>query len=326
MPEFSVIVPVYNVAAYLPRCLDSLLAQTFEDYEVIVVNDGSTDESPAILREYEKKDPRIHGISQANGGLSAARNTGILAAQGQYFCFVDSDDFVEKDLLAAGHQCLSQTNADFISFDYYQYHVQDGSREIISSGLAEGQVYTLAQHPEIIVRLKNAAWNKFYARSLFQANDIWYPPGSYYEDLGTTYRLLARAERICFLHQPYYNYLVDRPGNITLQFNQRTYQIFDMIQMVLDDYRTLGLDQQYYEELKYLGGVNILECLKKTRSCADLKADDAFIDAAFAFLQEHWPEFPACRYPILQQKHDAIYASPRKLKAYLRLRRLRRGK
>ena len=324
MPEVSVVVPIYNVAEYLPKCVDSILAQTYSDFEVILVNDGSKDDSPAIAESYAEKDRRVRVVHKPNGGLSDARNEGMKYASGTYISFIDSDDFIEPDMLEKCVQALQRADADMVIFDYYQYYQATGQKEVIANRFEEGTVYSLKDTPGLLTGIANAAWNKVYRRSLFTDSGIIYPWGCLYEDLGTTYRLLARAEKIVFVNQPLYDYLKDRPGNITGEFNMRAYHVLDMVKITLDDYKNLGIYDRYYEELKFLGGVNILECLKKTRTCTDRKLVDEYIDVCFWYLKQNWPEFPKCRYPICREKYDWIYAHKGLLKLYLKLR-ARRG-
>lgn len=321
MPKVSVVVPIYNVQEYLSKCIESLLNQTFNDFELILVNDGSKDDSLNIVREYEKKDARIIVIDKQNGGLSDARNAGIAIAKGEYILFVDSDDFVEKELLEKTLNKATQTNADIVMFDVFQYYQSTGKKEVIRNVYQESQVYTLKQNPEMITKILNAAWNKLYKLSLFQENRILYPWGCYYEDLGTTYRLLARAQKIAFVNEPLYNYLQDRPGNITHQFNFSVYHVLDMIKLVIDDYKKMGIYDTYYEELKYLGIVNIMECLKKTRTVSDEKMVTKFIQVSFWFMRNTWPEFPKCKYKILREKNDWIYSNEMILNLYLKYAR-----
>ena len=325
MPEVSVVVPIYNVAAYLPKCIDSVLAQTFRDYELILVNDGSTDDSPAIAEAYAQKDSRIRVVHKQNGGLSDARNEGMKYASGTYISFVDSDDFIEPVMLEKCVQALHDTGADMVIFDYYQYYQATGKKEVITNRFEAGRTYSLSDTPELLTGIANAAWNKIYRRTLFTENGILYPWGCLYEDLGTTYRLLARAEKVTFVNEPLYDYLKDRPGNITGEFNMRAYHVLDMVKITLDDFKRLGIYERYYEELKYLGGVNILECLKKTRTCTDTKLVNEYIDVCFWYLKQNWPEFPKCRYPICREKYDWIYAHKGFLKLYLKLRGGRRA-
>ena len=160
-----------------------------------------------------------------------------------------------------------------------------------------------------------------YRLALFQDSGITYPWGCYYEDLGTTYRLLARCRKIAFLNEPLYDYLVDRPGNLTSEFSFSAYHVLDMIKITVDDFKANGWYERYYEELKYLAGVNIMECLKKTRDVQDAKMVDKYIDVCFWFLNRNWPEFPRCKYKICREKNDWIYVNPTRLKLYLNYRR-----
>ena len=326
MPEVSVVINLYNSEKYLAKAIESVLAQTYRDFELILVNDGSKDGSLAICREYEQKDPRVRVLDKPNGGLADARNAGLEAAKGKYIEFIDGDDWIEPDLLERCIAKLEETDADIVIFDIYQYFVQTDTKEIISHDYDEKQVYRLYDHPEMITKMKNAAWNKIYRRSLFMDNNIRYPWGYNYEDLGTTYRLLARANRIAFINRPLYNYLQDRPGNITHQFNFSVYHVLDMVKLTIDDYKNLGIYDQYYEELKCLGARNILECLKKTRNVNDKKMTEKFVQVCFWYIRNNWPEFPKCRYPILREKNDWIYANPHILKLYLAYRRKKIGR
>lgn len=327
MPEVSIVVPVYNVQDYLPKCIDSILAQTYKDFELILVNDGSTDDKSAfICQAYAETDVRIRVINKENGGLSDARNAGMAVAKGKYIQFIDSDDFVEQDLIEKCVNKLHETDADMVIFDFYQYHMKDGTKEIIGNAYDENGIYSLKENPEMITKIKNAAWNKMYRLSLFRDNNITYPWGCYYEDLGTTYRLLLRARKVAFLDEPLYDYLVDRPGNITSAFNMKAYHVLDMVKITMDDYKKLGVYDTYYEELKFLGGVNILECLKKTRDCEDEKLVSKYIQVCFWFIHNNWPEFPKCKYNICREKNDWIYTNENRLRMYLKLRRMKNRK
>lgn len=323
MPEVSVVINMYNSEKYLRKCIDSVLAQTFTDFELILVNDGSKDHSLDICKEYAEKDKRIRIVDKENGGLADARNAGLDAAKGKYLEFIDADDWIEPDLLEKCVTKLHETDADIVIFDIYQYFVATGKKEVLSHPYDQNQVYSLSDHPEMITKMKNAAWNKIYRVSLFRENQIRYPWGYNYEDLGTTYRLLARADKIAFVNEPLYDYLQDRPGNLTHLFNMSVYCVLDMIKLTIDDYKRLGIYEKYYEELKFLGGINILECLKKTRDCTDYAMADEFIKVCFWYMKNTWPEFPKCKYNIYREKYDWIYGNPLFLKVYLFYRRMR---
>ncbi len=321
MPKVSIVVAIYNVEKYVSKCIESILKQTFTDFELLLVNDGSKDGSLAILEEYASKDSRIQIINKPNGGLSDARNAGMKVAQGKYIYFVDGDDFIEETLLEKCVNKLEQTDSDMVMFDIYQYYLETGKKEIISNPFDENKIYSIEDTPTLITNIKNCAWNKMYKLSLFKDNHIEYPWGCYYEDLGTTYRLLARCKKVSFIREPLYDYLQDRPGNITHQFNFSIYHVLDMVKITLDDYKKLGIYEKYYEELKYLGCINILECLKKTRNVDDKKMTDKFIQVCFWFIYQNWPEYPKCKYAIKREKYDWIYMNPKLLKLYLKYKR-----
>ena len=132
MTEVSVVINMYNSEKYLRKCIDSVLAQTFTDFELILVNDGSKDHSLDICKEYAEKDKRIRIVDKENGGLADARNAGLDAAKGKYLEFIDADDWIEPDLLEKCVTKLHETDADIVIFDIYQYFVATGKKEVVS--------------------------------------------------------------------------------------------------------------------------------------------------------------------------------------------------
>lgn len=130
MPKVSIVVAIYNVEKYVSKCIESILKQTFTDFELLLVNDGSKDGSLAILEEYAAKDSRIEIINKVNGGLSDARNVGMKKAQGKYIYFVDGDDFIEETLLEKCVNKLEQTDSDMVMFDIYQYYLETGKKKL----------------------------------------------------------------------------------------------------------------------------------------------------------------------------------------------------
>ena len=175
MPKVSIVVAVYNVEKYVSKCIESILKQTFTDFELLLVNDGSKDSSLSILKEYALKDSRIDIIDKPNGGLSDARNTGMRKAQGKYIYFVDGDDFIEETLVEKCVNKLEETDSDMVMFDIYQYYLETGKKEIIANPFDEDKIYSIFDTPELLTNIKNCAWNKMYKLSLFKDNDIEYP-------------------------------------------------------------------------------------------------------------------------------------------------------
>lgn len=205
MPKISIIVPVYNVEQYLKKCIDSILIQTFKNIEVILVNDGSTDNCGEICDEYLSKDPRVRVIHQKNEGLSEARNAGINIAKGEYIGFIDSDDWIEPTMYEILYSLSIKYNAD-ISTCLIKHHGKN-QKSNIEKSVNQVQVFN---SQEAIERLYNnslsgfIACNKLYKRNLFE--DIKYPKGRVYEDAAVMYRLFDQASKIVFINEQLYNY------------------------------------------------------------------------------------------------------------------------
>ncbi len=210
--KFSIIVPVYNVEKYIDKCLSSILNQTYKNYEVIVVNDGSPDNSQIIIDEYVKKDNRFKSYKKVNGGLSDARNYGINLATGDYLLFLDSDDYIEKELLFKLNDILVKNpDIDLIKFKF-NFVTEMG--ELISK--EEG--YNEEKYIDVISLLKlehvEPAWSYAYNKNFWDKNNFKYPIGKIHEDFGLTPYILLKSQTMYYL--PYYglNY-VQREGSIT---------------------------------------------------------------------------------------------------------------
>ena len=213
--KLSVIVPVYNVAAWLPETVDSVLAQSFRDFELILVDDGATDGSGEICDSYAAKDSRVVVIHQKNAGVSAARNTGVAAARGEYIGFTDSDDIIEADMYAVMISLAEKHNADVVQCQHDR----------------EGMLNTASRSPEIRVMTGRefvrrmftktggdytnqvALWSKIYKKELF--NDIVFPVGQVYEDEQETYKLCLKAVRLIETDDILYHYIKRENSIIT---------------------------------------------------------------------------------------------------------------
>ena len=192
----SVIVPVYNVENYLAQCLDSVLAQTYKDLEILLIDDGSTDRSGSICDAYQAKDERIRAFHTANRGLSAARNVGLNCAQGEYVAFVDSDDWIEPEMIETLYQKAVVSGADVVECSYMKEYRSGFIRyemrfdeENALNGLLSGKI-------------SNIVWNKLWKSDCF--TNIRFPEGMLFEDTATTYRVLVNASVIgipdCLYH------------------------------------------------------------------------------------------------------------------------------
>lgn len=224
MPMISVIVPVYKVEKYIHRCVDSILAQTYTNFELILVDDGSPDNCGIICDEYAKKDKRIVVIHQENGGLSAARNAGVLKALGDYFLFVDSDDVIHPECLKILVNCVHDTNADIVQGQIMRF--EEGMIPKTYFSLWDGAYttktgkQTLHNFFESVENLPSmvSACGKLWHKSLFHG--IQFPVGRLFEDEFTTYKLYAQAKKVVFVNISLYFYFINHAGitqNLTLE-------------------------------------------------------------------------------------------------------------
>lgn len=226
MPAISVIIPVYQVERYLDTCVASVAGQTFSDLEILLVDDGSPDGCPALCDAWAQKDPRVRVIHRENGGLSAARNTGIEAATGDFLAFVDADDLLEPDTLRRAYQAQRQHNADLVIFNLV--YVDDRNKvlpapdftgfrdEVLDADEVWQRYFALAEQKIYYV----VAWNKLYRRELFAT--LRYAEGKRYEDQFLLPGLLAQCRTIVCLGYPGYRY-VQRGGSIMAQGSSRNY-------------------------------------------------------------------------------------------------------
>ena len=218
-PLVSVVVPAFNVGRYLARCLDSLLAQTHRPLEIIVVDDGSSDDTSSVMHMYAHEHPEVHTVSQEHRGLGPARNAALSVARGEFVAMVDADDWVEphfiRNLLRAAQATGADVAACGFSFDFW------GLRIAFPSLPREGNL-TGAQAAELsihLTRFPSFAWNKLYRRTLFSPEDPPFP-NVFYEDLATTPRILLRASSVALTRKVHYHYCL-RGDSITGNFGAK---------------------------------------------------------------------------------------------------------
>ena len=215
-PKFSIIIPVYNVENYLRKCLDSIVAQTFNDFEVICINDGSTDNSLAILNEYANKDSRFKVISQINQGQGVARNNGIELARGEYLGFVDPDDWVETNLLEEVLKKSLEANADIIEFNFYEVYEADFREKLHKRRVSvkENVVFDFRIDKKYLFGNDLMVWNKFFKLDFIKRNGIKFAKSKRSEDTIFSIKSLVFAEKITYLNRPMYHYLIRKNSSV----------------------------------------------------------------------------------------------------------------
>lgn len=227
----SIIIPVYKVEKYLEKCIQSVINQTYENLQIILVDDGSPDNCGKICDEYAKKDHRIEVIHKSNGGLSDARNKGLEIAKGEYIGFVDSDDYIEADMYEVLYNLLKQYNADVSICNFYTVSQGKIAIKNADNGIKEYNRIEILKEVLLDNNIKSYAWNKLYKKELF--DEIKYPIGKKYEDIGTTFYLLEKCNKVVVTGKPEY-YYINRQDSIVNNVTEST--ITDYIELIMQRY------------------------------------------------------------------------------------------
>ena len=247
----SVIVPVYNSEKDLKTCLDSILEQDFTDFELLCINDGSTDSSPEILAEYERLDSRVKVINQENKGCGASRNIGIDKAKGKYIIFLDSDDFFEKDMLSKLYEKAEQTEADIVLFAYRTYNTKSGEeseKQGLNTDIIGGKdVFSRRDLPDTFMDItKPNVWTKFYRRGFITENGLEFQPIPNAEDVYFTYAALCLAERISFVDEAFAHYRIGREDSLEHNKHLHPLCFIEAEKALFDELNKRGI----YDEVK----------------------------------------------------------------------------
>ena len=239
----SIVVPIYNVSEYLDKCIQSIINQTYKNIEIILVNDGATDDSGIICMKYANFDSRIVYVEKKNGGLSDARNAGIKLAKGEYLIFVDSDDFVENNMCEVLYSAVVNAKTDIGCSGYYV----DGDNGVISEYHEFVEEIKTISRDEALKLIyfgrSYAAWGKIYKRTLF--DNLEFPKGKIDEDYAVMYKLFGSVGQVTFVNNHLYHYL-KRSGSITKsEFN------FAKLDFVNNAYDAMNYAQTHYSKELY---------------------------------------------------------------------------
>ncbi len=221
MPFFSIIVPVYKVEEYLPQCVHSILEQTFEDFELLLIDDGSPDRSGSLCDEYARKDTRVRVIHKCNGGLSSARNAGLNAAKGEYIAFLDSDDYWNsKDALAAIYRETQTNAADVVLLKHRKLDMKTGKMEKSADGSTTADLAGVDYSGKLRFCVSRqlfdaCAWNKVFRRNLMEKQNLFFVEGIIAEDVDWAARLSLAASSLAIVSDPVHVYRKGREGAIT---------------------------------------------------------------------------------------------------------------
>lgn len=222
----SIVVPIYNVELYLEKCLESLINQSYSNLEIILVNDGSTDNCLEICKKYKEKDDRIIVIDKENGGLSDARNCGLHKCRGKYVCFIDSDDYINKNYVECLHKAIELNDSDISICKYRMVTDNEDNNEDVyySSDMItnyDGKDLTKIIYSDKGKDISFVAWNKLYRVELFKKNNITYPKGKIHEDTQTTFKLIYYSSKISVYNEVLYYYRIRNNSIINQKYTKK---------------------------------------------------------------------------------------------------------
>ena len=294
MPKVSVIVPIYNVEEYLEKCLETLVKQTLEEIEIILVNDGSTDNSSKIAKKYQQKyNNKIIYLEKENGGLSDARNCGIPHAKGEYIAFLDSDDYVESTTYEEMYEIAQRENSDMVECDFYWEYPNKIKNDI-------GDIYK--NQKEMLEKIRVVAWNKLIRRELLEKTKVIFPKGYRYEDVEFTYKLVPYLKKVSFLKKPCVHY-IQREGSIANSQNERNKEIFEVLEHVIKYYKEKGFYEEYQTQIEYVYSRYLLcSSLLRIVKIKDKKVRKELLDKTWTNLNTRFPDWK--KNSILKQKTD----------------------
>ena len=265
MIKFSIIIPVYNTEDYLSSCLDSVLSQSYNDFEVIVVNDGTKDNSQEIIDKYVRKDKKIRSFIKENGGLSSARNYGVDKSNGEYLLFLDSDDTLNKDLLKELNKEIESNKPDIIRFQITRISdkEKEDTSELFSNLTGIDAMKKLSKNDYFV-----SACSSCYNTRFFKDNNFKYELGKYHEDYGLTPYIYLKASKVSSIPYHGYNYY-EREGSIMLSKDKEykkakdTLDLFDINIKKVEDESIKEEDKKYFRSYMTNGLINKCASLDK---------------------------------------------------------------
>lgn len=257
----TVVIPIYNVEKFLKRCIDSVINQTYKNIEILLVNDGSPDNSKKIMEEYKKKDKRIKCYYKQNGGLSDTRNYAIKNATGDYICFIDGDDYIENTFIEKLYNQLIKDKADLA---WCNFNLVDDNGKYGEIIINKDKIYDFEMP---------SACNKLYNINIFKKNNIYFPVGIWYEDLATTPRILFSINKISWINEGLYNYYFN-DKSITNTYSLKALDSLKALK-IIDDFvkeKNIKNVDEYLEYLYLYNGV--LNTTFRLSMCKDATIND----------------------------------------------------
>lgn len=286
MVKVSIIVPVYNSAKYLSMCIESLINQTLKDIEIILINDGSTDESESIIKKY--KDKRIKYIFKKNEGIGKTRNLGIEKTNGEYLAFIDSDDYIEPNFCEVMYNKAIKDECDIVICDYYK----DINERLEEVKFASFKDTNLKENPEIINLINLGPCNKIYKKDLFKNQKNRFVENLKYEDAPFVCRLLLSAKKIGKIDECLAHYVIHEKSETTTR-DERIFDILKITDIIVKD---LEKYDYMHEAMINLAVMILTDYTIQQRYIKNKISRNKFIDMAFRYLDKLDSNWRSCNY------------------------------
>lgn len=302
--KLSIIVPVYGVEKYIDKCLDSLVKQSLKEIEIIVVNDGTKDNSQKIIDKYVKKYPeKIKSYIKENGGQGSARNYGLEKANGEYIGYVDSDDFIEKDMYKKLYNKAKEDNYDIVVCGNYNVSEDYKTKNI------DTFINNYNTDLENIFFGKMAVWNKIYKRDILIKNKLEFKEKVWYEDLAFTLKAIMNSNTFAFIDEPLYDYLIREGSTMNNSNVQRNLEILDAFNDILS-YIQHNKKEEYFSKIEFLAidHIYISAIVRVLKAEADDKVKRETINKLIDYMNKKFPNYKNNKYiNTLSKNRKIIY-------------------
>ncbi len=302
--KLSIIVPVYGVEKYIDKCLNSLVKQSLKEIEIIVVNDGTKDNSQKIVDKYVKKYPdKIKSYIKENGGQGSARNYGLKKASGEYIGYVDSDDFVEKDMYKKLYNKAKENNYDIVVCGNYNVSEDYQNKNI------DAFINNYNTDLENIFFGKMAVWNKIYKRDILIKNKLEFKEKVWYEDLAFTLKAIMNSNTFAFIDEPLYDYLIREGSTMNNSNVQRNLEILDAFNDILS-YIQHNKKEEYFSKIEFLAidHIYISAIVRVLKAEADDKVKRETINKLIDYMNKKFPNYKNNKYiNTLSKNRKIIY-------------------
>lgn len=289
MVKVSVIVPVYNTEKYLSRCLDSLVGQTLKEIEIIAIDDGSSDSSFAILKEYGEKFPyKIKIFSKENGGQATARNRGIVESIGEYIGFVDSDDCVDCNMFEAMYKTAIQEKYDLVECNYHYLREGRWNKRLKN----RGNTRQFTNQKEMFLDPQVSPWNKLYKREVIVEAKIRFPEGLIYEDTAFYIKAIPYIEKEKYVDKRFVYYFLRQSSTMNANKNKKVGNIIPVLEDIIYFYKNNCFFDTYSEELEYFcAKIMLCSSLGRIAGIKDKKTAKELYECTFLFLEHYFPNY-----------------------------------